>query len=313
MRDISSSAIEESQSQNSMVHHNVCPLCSSDKIGLQFICSDHFVSKKDFAVFQCYSCTFRFTQDYPEEADISRFYESESYISHSDTSEGISNKLYRLARKVMLVKKKNLVLYVTGLRTGSILDVGSGTGYFAATMKKAGWQAKGIEINEKAREFSRSHFGMEIVPPDKITSLEPATFDCITLWHVLEHFHDPFEYFSEIYRLLKPEGFCIIALPNCSSYDAEYFKSSWAAWDVPRHLWHFSPATFRIFSDKAGFGLVKTKTLPLDVFYISMLSEKYKGSNLSFIKGMTKAIWFAFLSFFNRRKTSSMIYILRKL
>jgi ubiquinone/menaquinone biosynthesis C-methylase UbiE len=295
-----------------MVHHSVCPLCSSEKIGLQLICTDHFVSKKEFAVFQCSSCFFRFTQDYPEEADILQFYESESYISHSDSSEGISNKLYRLVRKIMLRIKRNLVMEITGLKTGSILDVGSGTGYFAAAMKKEGWSAEGIEINEKAREFSISHFGLEAGPPEKISSIRSGTYDCITLWHVLEHFHDPFKYFSEIYRLLKPDGFCIIALPNSCSYDAVHYKSHWAAWDVPRHLWHFSPETFWLFSDRTGFELVETRTLPLDVFYISSLSEKYKGSHLSFITGMTKAIWFAFLSFFNRRKSSSMIYILRK-
>lgn len=295
-----------------MVHHGVCPICSSEKIGLQFICNDHFVSKKDFAVFQCAGCSFRFTQDYPEEADIARFYESESYISHSDTSKGFSNKLYLFARKIMLGRKKNLVSDTTGLKTGSILDIGSGTGYFADTMKNAGWSAEGIEINDKAREFSRSHFGLEAGPPDKIAFLGSGTYDCITLWHVLEHFHDPFKYISEIYRLLKPEGFCIIALPNSNSYDAEYYKRFWAAWDVPRHLWHFSPETFRLFSGKTGFITEMMKPLPLDVFYISMLSEKYKGSGFPFVKGMTTATWFAFFSFFNKKKSSSIIYILRK-
>jgi 2-polyprenyl-3-methyl-5-hydroxy-6-metoxy-1,4-benzoquinol methylase len=295
-----------------MVHHSVCPLCSSEKIGLLFICKDHFISKKDFGIFQCSTCTFLFTQDYPEEADIARFYESESYISHSDTSEGLSNKLYRVSRNIMLRIKKNHVSDITGLTTGSVLDIGSGTGYFAATMKKAGWHAEGIEINEKAREFSRSRFGLEAGPPDKIASLESGSFDCITLWHVLEHFHDPFKYVSEIYRLLKPEGFFIIALPNSSSYDAGYYKRFWAAWDVPRHLWHFCPETFRLFSGKTGFRQEKMKTLPLDVFYISMLSEKYKGSVLSFIKGITVATLFAFLSLFNKSKSSSIIYILRK-
>jgi 2-polyprenyl-3-methyl-5-hydroxy-6-metoxy-1,4-benzoquinol methylase len=296
-----------------MVHHSVCPLCSSEKIGLLFICTDHFVSKKDFGLFKCSECSFRFTQDYPEEADIAGFYDSESYISHSDTSEGFSNKLYRVARNIMLGVKKNHVSEITGLKTGSVLDIGSGTGYFLATMMKAGWSAEGIEINEKARQFSRSHFGLEARPPHTIASLESGSFDCITLWHVLEHFHDPDKYFSEIYRLLKPEGFCIIALPNSGSYDAEHYKSFWAAWDVPRHLWHFSPESFRLFAGKTGFRLEKRKTLPLDVFYISILSEKYKGSVLSFIKGMAVAIWFALLSFFNKKKSSSIIYILRKL
>jgi ubiquinone/menaquinone biosynthesis C-methylase UbiE len=213
----------------------------------------------------------------------------------------------------MLRKKKELIRKITGFKQGTILDIGSGTGHFAGIMKKVGWLAKGIEVNEKARKFSISHFGLEIGTPDKISSFEANSFDCITLWHVLEHFHDPFKYISEIYRLLKPGAVCVIALPNCSSYDAEHYKRFWAAWDVPRHLWHFNPVTFRLFSEKAGFCLEKLRSLPLDVFYISMLSEKYKGSGLSFIKGMVIAGWFAFLSFFNKKKSSSIIYILRKL
>jgi 2-polyprenyl-3-methyl-5-hydroxy-6-metoxy-1,4-benzoquinol methylase len=295
-----------------MVHHNVCPLCSSEKIGLQFNCTDHFISKEDFTVFKCSSCDFSFTQDYPEESEITRFYESDSYISHSNTSEGFSNKLYRFARSLTLRRKKKLIKRITGLTGGILLDIGSGTGHFASTMKKAGWKVKGIEINEKARIFSISHFGLEISTPDKITAIEADSFDCITLWHVLEHFHDPFKYTSEIYRLLKPGAVCVIALPNCSSYDAEHYKKFWAAWDVPRHLWHFNPDTFRLFSEKTGFLLEDLRILPLDVFYISQLSEKYKGSSLAFLIGMSKGIVFAFLSVFKKRKSSSVIYILRK-
>ena len=296
-----------------MVHHTVCPLCSSDKIGLQLNCTDHFISGKEFAVYKCAACGFSFTQNYPEEREIAAFYESDSYISHSDTSVGFSNKLYRFARSLMLYRKKRLIQKITGLKKGTILDIGSGTGHFAYTMKKAGWLVKGIEINEKARNFAITHFDLDISSPDKISEINTGSFDCITLWHVLEHFHDPFNYFSEIYTLLKPGAVCVVALPNNSSYDAEHYNRFWAAWDVPRHLWHFNPVTFRLFSEMAGFSLEKLRSLPLDVFYISTLSEKYKGSGLSFIRGMAIAAWFAFLSFFNKKGSSSIIYILRKL
>jgi 2-polyprenyl-3-methyl-5-hydroxy-6-metoxy-1,4-benzoquinol methylase len=295
-----------------MVHHYVCPLCSSEKIGLQFICNDHFISTKNFPIFKCSDCDFSFTQDYPDENEIAKFYESDNYISHSDTSKGFSNKLYRLARSLMLRKKKELIKKVTGLKEGTILDIGSGTGHFAGTMKKYGWLAKGIEINEKARNFSISHFGLDVSAPDKISTFEGNSFDCITLWHVLEHFQDPFNYLSEIYRLLKPGAFCVIALPNCSSYDATHYNRFWAAWDVPRHLWHFNPVTFRLFAEKSGLLLKNLRILPFDVFYISQLSEKYKGSTLPFLKGISKAAVFAFLSAFKKRKSSSVIYILRK-
>lgn len=295
-----------------MVHHDVCPLCSSEKIALHFSCNDYLLSRKDFAIFKCSDCGFLFTQDYPEETEIGQYYESDNYISHSDSSKGFSNKLYRVARGIMLRKKKRLIGKITDLNRGTILDIGSGTGYFAAIMKRAGWNAGGIEINEKARNFSIKHFGLVADPPDRITTYESNSFDCITLWHVLEHFHDPFKYISEIYRLLKPGGVCVVALPNSNSYDAKSYEQFWAAWDVPRHLWHYNPATFRLFLEKSGFILENLKILPLDVFYISQLSEKYRGSALPFVKGISKAIFFACLSVFIREKNSSLVYIMRK-
>jgi ubiquinone/menaquinone biosynthesis C-methylase UbiE/transcription elongation factor Elf1 len=295
-----------------MVHHKVCPLCSSEKTGLQYSCVDHFASGKNFTVFKCSQCGFRFTQDYPDENEIAEYYESDSYISHNDEAEGFSNKLYRAARSLMMHRKKKLIRNITRLKTGTLLDIGSGTGYFAGTMKKSGWQAKGIEINERARKFSISYFGLDVATPDKIASFGSNSFDCITLWHVLEHFYDPITYFSEIYRLLKPGAACIIALPNCSSFDAEHYKQFWAAWDVPRHLWHFNPETFSLFSEKTGFMLEDLRILPLDVFYISQLSEKYRGSSFPFIKGISKAAYFSILSFFKKKRSSSVVYILRK-
>ena len=292
-----------------MVHHNVCPLCSSEKIFPLFKCTDHFVSKEVFVVFRCDVCCFEFTQDYPEETEIGKYYESDDYISHSDTSKGFSNKLYRLTRNFMLVKKKKIVQNITGLRNGSIIDIGSGTGYFASAMKKAGWLVNGIEINEKARNFSISNFGLKIIGPEQIPTLESGSFDCITLWHVLEHFYNPFNYVSEIIRLLKPGGSCLIALPNCNSFDARYYRQYWAAYDVPRHLWHFNPSAFRFFLEKAGFEMAGLKILPADVFYISILSEKYKGSKMPFLTGFLKALLFISLSVFNKEKNSSVIYI----
>jgi ubiquinone/menaquinone biosynthesis C-methylase UbiE len=295
-----------------MVHHKVCPLCSSDKTGLKFSCVDHFASGNNFEVFKCSQCGFLFTQDYPEANEITEYYESDSYISHNDEAEGFSNKLYRTARSMMMIRKKKLIRHVTGLKTGTLMDIGSGTGYFAATMKKAGWQAKGIEINERARDFSISHFGLDAAAPDKISSFDDNSFDCITLWHVLEHIYDPLTYISEIYRLLKPGAACVIALPNSSSFDAAHYNQYWAAWDVPRHLWHYNPSTLSYLSVKSGFILEDIRTLPLDVFYISQLSEKYKGSSLPFIKGISKATYFAILSAFKKKRSSSVVYILRK-
>jgi SAM-dependent methyltransferase len=295
-----------------MVHNFACPLCSDERIHIHLNCRDYFLSGEPFALFKCSSCGFVFTQDYPEEQEMGKYYESEEYLSHNDSSMKFSDRIYRIVRKIMLNRKRRMVEKITGLKKGKLLDIGSGSGHFAMTMKKGGWQVKGIEINEKARISSASKLGLEINDPKEIVSLGSSSFDCITLWHVLEHFHEPNKYFREIMLLLKPGGICITALPNCRSYDAIHYREFWAAFDVPRHLWHFTPSSFALFAEKTGFRLENIKNLPADVFYISFVSEKYKEASLPFIRGIIRAKFYAIGSFFNKEKSSSIIYILRK-
>jgi len=294
-----------------MVHHGKCPLCNSEDIFHYLRCRDHFLSREDFDLYKCSSCGFIFTQDHPDEENSGKYYESDEYASHND-NKGISGILYRASRKIMLRKKLRLIRKVTGLNTGKLLDIGSGSGHFLSGMKNAGWDTVGIEINEKARNRSAEKFGVEVLEPHLLSTREKESFDCITLWHVLEHFHDPFAFAHEIRRLLKPGGVCIAALPNCSSCDALHYGAYWAAYDVPRHLWHFNSDTFRKFSSKAGLKITEIHSLPLDVFYISILSEKYKGRRMYFFRGILRSMWFSLLSLFHKNRSSSLIFILSK-
>jgi 2-polyprenyl-3-methyl-5-hydroxy-6-metoxy-1,4-benzoquinol methylase len=293
-----------------MVHHSRCPLCNNNNIVPLTGCTDYLVSKDEFQLFRCCECSFIFTQDYPEESEIGKFYESDEYISHTDSSETLLEKVYQATRKIMLRRKAGLIRRTCGIKTGSILDIGSGTGYFLRQMKDNGWETTGIEVNQKAREYSLRELDIEALPPQKLTSLATGSFDCITMWHVLEHFHEPLTNLSELRRLLKPGGKSVIALPNCESADAVHYKRNWAAYDVPRHLWHFTPDTFELIASKTGLQVNEVRKLPFDVFYISILSEKYKGSRLYFMTGMLKGLWFSILSLFDRYKCSSLIYIL---
>jgi 2-polyprenyl-3-methyl-5-hydroxy-6-metoxy-1,4-benzoquinol methylase len=295
-----------------MIHHKICPLCSSQEIFHFLKCTDHFVTKELFAIWRCEKCGFKFTQDAPEESENSRYYESEDYISHSDSKKGITDKAYQLIRKIMLNRKKRVIRKTTGLSTGSILDIGSGTGHFLHRMKRSGWKIKGVEISSKAREYATSRFNLDIIPPEKIQELPGNSFDCITLWHVLEHIHEPNKFMDEISRLLKPEGVGIIALPNSNSIDSKHYGKEWAAYDVPRHLWHFSPLTIPIFSGNNRFSIIGQLYLPFDVFYISILSEKFRGSKFPFISGTFNGLMFSIRSYFNKSGSSSVIYVIKK-
>lgn len=294
-----------------MVHHGTCPVCDSGNISHYLRCRDHFLTGEDFNLEKCSTCGFIFTQDHPGEENSGKYYESDEYASHND-NKGISGILYNLSREIMVRKKLRLIRKITGLQTGRLLDIGSGSGHFLSVMKNSGWDPTGIEINEKARKRSVEKFGLKVLEPGLLNALEQESFDCITLWHVLEHFQDPFKYASEIKRLLRPGGICIAAMPSSSSCDALYYGPFWAAYDVPRHLWHFNSDTFMKFSAKAGLKITGIHSLPLDVFYISMLSEKYKGSKTHFISGILRGVLFSFRTLFNKYKSSSLVYFLMK-
>lgn len=281
-------------------------------MGHTITCKDHYATGEQFSLFRCDNCGFIFTQNAPVEAEIGRYYETPDYISHSDTHKGLMNHFYHGVRKYMLSNKARLVRRTSGLATGSLLDIGTGTGYFSNTMRECGWQVKAIEKNAGARVFAKEHFNMKVDAEDALNGYAGASFDVVTLWHVMEHLEHLNETWEKISALLKDRGVLIVAVPNVDSYDAEKYREEWAAYDVPRHLWHFSPSTMQQFGAKHGFKLVEEHPMLFDAFYVSMLSEKYKGSHLFFLKGMYMGLiaWFSALG--KKERSSSMIYVFRK-
>jgi 2-polyprenyl-3-methyl-5-hydroxy-6-metoxy-1,4-benzoquinol methylase len=278
----------------------------------EFSAVDYLVSQETFDVWVCDHCGFRFTQDVPDEQEIGKYYESADYISHSDIEKGLMNRLYHLARNMMLTAKAGHVTRATGLRQGWLLDIGSGTGYFAHLMTEWGWTVRAIEKNAQARQFAQEHFGLKSDGEEAFNTLQDKSFDCITLWHVLEHLQHLNIMGDKFYRWLKDDGALLIAVPNNASADAHHYGADWAAWDVPRHLWHFNPDTMRLFAQKHGFKIVKTIPMPLDGFYVSMLTERHLGHKMSFIKGLWQGTCAWVSSWGRKERSSSLIYVLKK-
>lgn len=296
----------------SEIVHTVCPICGNSDIEHCFSCKDNFATGELFDICSCKECGFSFTQKFPDEKEISRYYESSTYISHSNTRKGIVNKLFHIVRHIMLRRKVNLMEKLTYLKNGVIVDYGAGTGYFARAMQRKGWKVTAIEKSEAARNMSKEDFGFEMYPETALNSIESGSIDIITLWHVLEHVQHADDLWDKMYDLLDVTGIAVIALPNKLSYDATHYGKDWAAYDVPRHLWHFTPATIAAMGRKHGFILEKMITMPFDGFYISILSEKNKGASMPFIRGM----WCGFKGWLKtckkREASSSLIYVFRK-
>ncbi|HVF82516.1 MAG TPA: class I SAM-dependent methyltransferase, partial [Flavisolibacter sp.] len=214
----------------SLVHYTHCPVCDSKKINPLLTVKDHSVSGEEFVIWQCATCSLRFTQDVPDEDSIGPYYKSQDYISHSNTDKGLLNRLYQKVRKHTLQQKAELVISNTKEK-GRLLDIGAGIGAFLSTMKERGWEIKGVEPDDVAREKAQELFGLQLEQPVSLQQLNQITYDVITLWHVLEHVHQLHDYIEQLKSLLTNEGKIFIAVPNYTSGDAAMYRTYWAAYD----------------------------------------------------------------------------------
>lgn len=265
-----------------------------------------------FSIFECSDCSLRFTQDTPSQEEIGDYYKSEDYISHSNTSKGFINQLYQSVRKRTLRHKHKLIQRITRLEKGSLLDIGSGIGAFANEMTSGGWEVTALEPNPGARKMGKELFGLEIQAHDNFFQLKEASYDAITLWHVLEHVHELHRYVDQFKFLLKPGGKLFVAVPNYTSNDARTYKEFWAAYDVPRHLYHFSPQSMKELMEKHGLQIEQQLPMWYDSFYVSMLSSRYQKGKTNLLSAFFNGLNSNIKAMSNKQRCSSVIYVISR-
>jgi 2-polyprenyl-3-methyl-5-hydroxy-6-metoxy-1,4-benzoquinol methylase len=268
---------------------------------------DHSVSQEIFDLVYDETLDMLVTQPQPGKENLGKYYESVNYISHTDGNKTLFEKAYQFVKNIALKNKLSLINDLSKNK-GKILDIGAGVGDFLATAHQNGWETIGVEPNPKAREIAEKK-GVSFV--DKTENLLDNSFDIIAMWHVLEHVPDLEIQLNELKRLLKPNGHIIIAVPNFKSFDANYYKEYWAAYDVPIHFWHFSKTAIKLIFEKKNIKLIKFLPMKFDAFYVSLLSEKFKTGSMNFVK----ATYIGLKSNWKARKNgewSSHIYILSK-
>jgi len=293
------------------IHYTACPVCSNDQFRFILRAKDHTVSGKEFEIVECSNCALRFTQDVPGPESIAPYYRSEDYISHSNTSKGWVNSLYQVVRRRTLKQKRRSICRLSGIQKGSLLDLGSGTGAFVKEMLNYGWSVTGLEPEEDARKIAKDINGVELEDTRQFYSLPPGQFDVITMWHVLEHVHDLNGYVEQLKKLLKPSGKLFIAVPNYTSMDATYYGGNWAAYDVPRHLYHFSPLSMKTLMEKHGLTIEQYKPMWFDSFYISLLSSKYKNGKTNYVGPFLSGLRSNLKAVGNKKRCSSITYVIR--
>lgn len=289
---------------------NECPICGHEQHERFLSPIDYTVSKSRFQIVECAGCKFLFTNPRPKEGDLGYYYESDEYISHSNSNKGLINSMYQTVRNITL--KQKLKLLNSNISKGIILDIGSGTGEFLNACKTNGWKTFGIEPSELGRNSCINKYKLDVREESGIADFNNETFDAITLWHVLEHIPKLQERVREIKRILKKNGVLIVAVPNPSCYDAAKYKEFWAAYDVPRHLYHFKPLDIKRLFANYGFDVDSVKPMMFDSFYVSMLSEKYKSGGSGFIRGVITGLFSNLKALYKTNTFSSQIYILKR-
>ena len=289
--------------------NNKCPWCSSEKAQINLWLKDEFLTKEDFHICQCLSCGLLYTMPRPTKEKIGAYYKSEEYYSHQENKKGFIPRIYEAVKKVNLKTKYKLA--TKGMETGKMLDIGCGVGDYIHFAEEHGWKCMGVEPSEEAKTIAQKRIKGKIINSEELENIPDETFDVITMWHVLEHIDDLKWQLTQLQRLVKKDGRIVIAVPNYKSYDAQYYKELWAAYDVPRHLNHFSKPTIVKIFNSSGLKLMKIEKLVWDAYYISYMSEQYKHHSLPLIKGAYRGL----MSNCKARRTgewSSMVYIFEK-
>ena len=284
-----------------------CPACQSKKFTTHLTCVDDTVSRETFPISKCEKCAFLFTNDIPKSEELGKYYQSEEYISHSNSSKGLFNKLYKLVRSISLKNKVNLL----GKETGQLLELGSGTGELLAACQAKGWKCIGVEPEKKARLQANKNHKLELAETSEKIDLAENSLDRIMLWHVLEHIPNLQESFRSFKHWLKKEGELLIAVPNHKSWDAKYYQENWAAYDVPRHLYHFNKSSMRRLLEQHGLEIAKIKPMWFDAFYVAILSEKIKDGEKKMIRGAIIGLISNLIAFFGNQEFSSQLFIIR--
>jgi len=285
---------------------DVCPICQGTTFKHKLTGSYFRGEPEDFKVEECQNCALWITNPRPKADAIARYYDSEDYVSHTDGSGGLLDRIYGLVRRIATQAKLKMLERYS--QKGELVDFGAGTGYFAMQAQKNGWKATGVEPSQVAREVAANR-GLILESEEYLDQLPDHSLQAITLWHVLEHLEDPRESLQKFKTKLAGGGCLFIAVPNHESFDARVYGGNWAALDLPLHFYHFKKSNIKDLANRLDLELLSIRNMPFDAFYVALLSEKNKGGSI------LRALRIAMISNgkgWIGKNQSSLIYVLRK-
>ena len=268
---------------------------------------DHLVTDERFKISLDEHTGVLKTTPTPNLESLKKYYHTEQYTSYTSSPKTLVERAYVFVRKIRMRKKIKKILKMLNGK-GSLLDYGCGTGDFLLKAKDAGLIVAGIEPHQKARETATLKTNAKVFSSKESAETNPNKYDIITLWHSLEHVLDLDQTIIFLKKKLNPEGKIVVAVPNHNSFDAKHYKDKWAAYDTPRHIWHFDQASIERLFNSRGLVLIEKKISFWDAFYVSILSEKNKKSKAAFLKGLIIGRLSVLLSLFTG-ESSAITYV----
>lgn len=269
----------------------VCRHCGADDATVVVRSGDRLLGLPGtFQVVRCRRCRFLYTNPQPGNDTLARHYPPEYPLYHPPSDEpadpggghlrarlraGVlaargypvtqdgSGPVWRTAGRLasQLLPQRFLWLprFVPG---GTLVEIGSATGAYLAEMRDLGWNVVGIELDPAASATARQRYGLDV----RTGTLEQASLpdgyaDVVVMRMVLEHVRDPRRTLAEVRRVLKVGGRLLVSVPNAGSIEARVLGADWFAWELPRHLSHFSPRSLTFLLHEAGFGQVRVRHL----------------------------------------------------
>ena len=194
---------------------------------------------EDHKIFQCKWCGLGVTVGDGHSEQNKEYHRDKVYIQAGEQFRNI------FAKRVEIISKFGNI--------GRVLEVGSSTGLLLSLLKEKGWEVFGIEPSGKSSSVSRQRGIPTLTTTFELAELPPNSFDLIIFNHVLEHMGDLLKTLKKAHKVLKKEGLIFIDVPNFASLSARLHGVGWQYILPKEHRWHFTPTSFFLILEKAGF------------------------------------------------------------
>jgi 2-polyprenyl-3-methyl-5-hydroxy-6-metoxy-1,4-benzoquinol methylase len=237
-----------------------CNICSSPNRKLIFERERYQIN---FKIQRCNNCGLVYLNPRPCSSQLSEYYSN--VYNYEGFLENHDNLITKSRKDLELIQKYK--------KEGNLLEIGCMYGFLLDCARKSGFKAYGVEISQKATDYARKNFALDIFNGRlEESSFDTQFFDVIFLSHLLEHLEDPMGTLKIISRILKPDGVLIIKCPNFGSLMSKIMRTDWGWLAPPEHLYHFTPKTITNMLNKAGISDITISTIGGDLGYLRYLT-----------------------------------------